>query len=423
MKSFLENKIFHYLILSFIIFGSLFPTIRLLVIGSRTSQSAIQFIFSASPEIFACLILAFMSISFIYCKNKIIFKPIDWIVLAFTLSNTIIGFIIAQDIIVSIYGFRMTYFPVLFYFVFRFCKPDDTSKSLRMIFYWFLFIGIVGIILYFLFYDLMLKMILLGSEGAAEYFIVRMTSIFWSPVVFSTFMSVAFLFFYFLFLTKEKWIYLLFIVILVFCIIMAMSRGAMISSLVAFFLLSLLIRNWKNILYSFLAITAIYLLATYVIASPGEISSWMANSTMETVEMKKGVTRVDLWVNAFKNFSEHPMGYGLGKAGHVAARFYGKTSQEADVYSTDGWFLKLMNETGVMGLISYFIMAVIYLILFLKKKVFRSKTTLLLFFFTMFIMVNVQNLVSNVLDFYLFSFLFWAMMGASVKLLYEPLEI
>ena len=85
-----------------------------------------------------------------------------------------------------------------------------------------------------------------------------------------------------------------------------------------------------------------------------DVFFFIASSTAETIMIKKGLSRVDLWLGAFNDFINNPMGYGLGKAGHVAVRFFGKLSNEAATYSTDGWYLKLANETGIWGLFSYF---------------------------------------------------------------------
>jgi hypothetical protein len=414
-----ETKIYAALILLFFIFATVFPTIRLLSIGHGGSASLFEFVISALPDIFAVVVIIFSFFAILKNRKEIHFRFFDWVLISFALSNVIIGFIIADDVLISLYGFRMTYFPVCFYFLFRFCNDDFSSRTLNKIFYWFFLVGAAGIILYVGFYDQMVYMLNLSQAELQMYFIVRMTSVFWTPVVFAAFMGTGFLYFCYRYFTTGKWYFLLLLMIMEICILMSMSRGSIIAAIFAFILLSLLVRNWKRSAITLVTIVAVFFMTTYYIASPGEVFWWIAGSTMDTFGLRKGVSRVDLWLKAFANFKDHPFGYGLGKAGHVAARFYNENSVDADVFSTDGWFLKILNETGIWGVASYLFLAASYLIICLKSKLLKNKTGLLLFFFTMFIMINIQNIVSNVLDFYLFTFLFWAMLGASVSMIYK----
>lgn len=414
-----DKKKYSFLILSFFVFATLFPTLRLLIIGNGASTTISQYLFSALPDIFALVVLAYVSVHLFKSKTSIKIKPLDWAVIFFWLTNVIIGFIISGNLIISAYGFRMTYFPLCFYVVFRFCNDDLTERTLHKVFRWLLLIGIIGIVLYTLFYDQMVYMIHLSQPEAAVYFVIRMTSLFWTPVVFSTVMSATLLYFTYYFYSKGKWHYFIYMTLLVFCIIMSVSRGAMIASLISFVLISALSRSWERSFYASLMIIAVYFTTSFYIASPGEFLRWITDSTMETVMLKKGVSRTELWFNAFSNFNSHPLGYGLGKAGHIAHRFYSEGSTRADIFSTDGWFLKLANETGLWGLISYFCLMILYLITVLKRKLYNYRHSLNILFFSIVVLVNVQNFVSNVLDFYMFSFLFWTIFGASVKLMYE----
>lgn len=414
-----EKKIYAALILLFFIFAAIFPTLRLLSIGTDVSGSLWEYAFSALPDIFAVVVLAFTFIHIIKNLKEISFRYFDWVVLFFAFSNVIIGFIVAGNFLISLYGFRMTYFPISFYFLFRFTNNNFSEKTLRKIFYVFLLVGLAGIVLYFGFYDQMLYMLTLSQEELQIYFIVRMTSIFWTPVVFAAFMATGFLYFCYQYFITGRWYFLAISLVFEICILMSLSRGAIVAAIFAFILLCILIRNWKRAAIALLTMVMIYLVTTSYIASPGEVFWWIAGSTVDTFGLKKGVSRVDLWLKAFANFRSHPFGYGLGKAGHVAARFYNETSAEADVFSTDGWLLKILNETGIWGIASYLLVVISYFYLCLKNKLLYNKSSMLIFYFIMVIMVNLQNVVSNVLDFYLFTFLFWAMLGTSVNIIYQ----
>ena len=251
-----------------------------------------------------------------------------------------------------------------------------------------------------------------------EYFIVRMSSILWSPVVFATFMMAALFYFFHRFLADEKWYWLLPFAFVCFCIIMSMSRGPMIISIFGLLLMTILYRK-KISLFPWLVLAGVYCFTAFIIASPGELSLWIFESASDTVGLKKGVTRVDLWINAFHNFQEHPFGMGLGKAGHVAARFFSQNTTQADVFSTDGWYLKTLNETGVWGLFSYLFFAAVFFIVIVKQMIHHKQKQLLFFIFSLFISINIQNMVSNVLDFYLFSFLYWGSLGLAANIIFN----
>lgn len=419
MKTLLfRNTPFFPLLVLFFVFATLFPSLRLLTIGSDTSASIAEYLFSILPEIFALIIvfLCFWHIRKNKISNKL--KTLDWLVIGFMLSNVIIGTIISQDLMLSAYGIRLTYFPMLFYFVFRFLDIKSLMGSLNLIFIWFFAVAIAGIILYFAFHDVMIWMMKIANPVLPEYFVVRMSSIFWSPVVFSTFMMVTTFYFFHRYLLDSKWIWLLFIAITSFCIIMSMSRGAMVISILGLILMTSLYWNWKSV-FPLLTIIGVYLFTAFIIASPGELSMWIFDSTADTVGLKKGTTRVDLWINAFQNFKDHPLGMGLGKAGHVAARFFDENSSGVSIYSTDGWFLKTLNETGIWGLFSYLVFAASFFFLMIKQIIHRRQKKLLLLLLTLFITINIQNMVSNVLDFYLFSFLYWGIIGLSANLVFN----
>jgi len=218
------NDIKYYrLIISFVIFCSLFITLRLLALGSAGSETVPQFIISTLPELFACIILTLL-----YFRRPSKFRLgnlilVDKIFLGFILLNILIGSIVSADLKMIIYGIRMTYFPMLFYFVLRFESRDFIYKTIHQIFVVLSFVGLAGLIIYFLFYDVMINMILMTGGEVGEYFITRMTSIFWTPVVFSTCMSAGFIYFLWKYLIKGENISLFHIAITWSCLLFSVS--------------------------------------------------------------------------------------------------------------------------------------------------------------------------------------------------------
>jgi hypothetical protein len=411
----IKNKIVNNSIFLFFIFGSLFLTFRLLLIGSKASDSITEYSISILPELFVLFILIYFLIPIVQKKTILKFNYFDWIVISYIFFNVLIGVSIAQNLKVSLYAIRMSYLPMLFYFYSSNYAFDiiDMKSLVDKIFKWLVVVGVIGLVLYFGFFDMMMAMILKTKSVASEYFIVRMTSIFWTPVLFGTFMTTSYLYFFYKSTQSNSILNYSFQAIIAICVFLSVTRGAIVILFIGLILLTIISRKWKPFLISLTIMTIVFISVAYYIATPAIFLDWIWHSTSETIGLKKGVTRVDLWIQAFSDFKDYPLGRGLGKAGHVAARFFDKSSVEASATSTDGWFLKLANETGVFGLFSYFVLS---LLLFISSIHYIRKFgyDFFSFLFVIFIVINIQNLVSNVLDFYLFSYLYWLLIGIMI---------
>ncbi len=411
----LNTKTLNKGILAYFIFASLFLTIRLLWIGSDASDSAGEFLISMLPELFVFGLTVYFLAWFFQHRESQQFHYLDWFIIVYIVSNVVLGTFLAHDLKLSLYAVRMSYLPMIFFFFTSFSdagKPE-LEKLVQWIFGLMIGIAVTGLVLYFCFYDAMIFMIQKTTAEVAQYFIVRMTSIFWTPVHFATFMSVTMLFFFYRSTKKISWQNLLIQAIIAACVFMSVTRGAMIVLVIGLIMLTCFSRNWKAFLYTLLVMTGAFLLVSFYISGPAEFLNWILTSASDTMGLKKGVTRVDLWLDAISSFKDRPFGQGLGKAGHVAARFFDENSTEASVASTDGWFLKLANETGIWGLITYLTISITIFVVSIKHML-KIGFGFYSFLFTVFIIVNIQNLVSNILDFYMFSYFYWLLIGIMV---------
>ncbi len=406
-------------IVAFFIFQSLFITFRILVIGSRDSSNAFEFFISSLPDLFALYIFALVLLN---GEGKISYKNfslLDKIIFGFIFSNIILGTFLAGNIMLSLYAIRMSYFPMIFYFIARFgIKADSDQFEIvtKKIVNWYIIIGIIGLILYFFMPEVMEYMTLKSGAIVLSGYIIRIGSVFWSPVVFASFMSVCAIYFYYKILQKDNiWYYLLFSLFWC-CLFLSVTRGAIITFFIGWVVLTIMYGKYRAFLKSTGFIAIVMIILWFVDPSVYKVSAFIAESSVETMMLTKGYSRVDLWIASFEDFIEKPMGYGLGKAGHVAVRFFGKLSKEAAVSSTDGWYLKLANETGLWGLLTYFTLIITFFIQSIKylRKI---KHSFFNFLFVIFLMVGVQNIVSNVNDFYSFSCLFWLIIGFSQNLI------
>jgi hypothetical protein len=410
LKKYLVNQ----QIFLFFVFCTFFPTLRLLLIGSEGSDSVYELAISLLPELFLLLIIFYFTTSFIRNKNEKL-ESIDWLIIIYIFYNIVIGTILAANLTVSIYAIRMTYLPMIFYFIFSLSlfKFYSTEILIDKIFKFMVFIGFLGIVLYFIFPGVMFYFLNLVSDEIGEYFIVRMTSVFWTPVLFGFLMSCSILYFCYRSFKVNSKIDYFYLTILFCALFFSVSRGALIASVLGILLLAILAKNWISFLKIVLLKIVVFIVVSFYVSNPKDFAYWLFNSSKQTVSLTEGVTRVELWKQAFVTAKENPFGLGLGKAGHVAERFFNLQSKNVSVTSTDGWFLKLLNETGFIGLIFYFGIST-YIFIEWLKYIRKNSFDLVFYLGVIFIIANMTNLVSNVLDFYLFSYLYWLLLGVLV---------
>nr|WP_294858222.1 O-antigen ligase family protein [uncultured Fluviicola sp.] len=404
-----KNQVF--LFFTILIF---FPTIRLLVLGS-SHASGIGVVFSVLPELLFSLILLFAFTQFWKTKDRTI-TLLDKLVLGYFLFNVIIGVYLAHDLKASIYGFRLSYFPMLAYFVgsFYWDRSVDIEKLFRGFFKILIVVAVIGFLLYFVFPDLHLyfhKMTTDKPMARAFGMIVRMTSILWTPVVFGVLMMTAFCYWaYNYFKTGNKWD-LLYTFVVTMAMMLSISRGPIIASVIGFLVLAVISRNIKRILVIFGLIALSVSMTFLVLMNRTSMLGWIVESSKETISLEKGNTRVDLWYEVASTLKHNPMGLGLGKAGHAAVQNFPPDTPGVSFASTDGWYFKLMIETGGIALALYLIMALFFFVAMIRY-VRRNSFDFVSFILTLFITIGFVNIVSNVLDFYLFSYLYWLILGA-----------
>ena len=168
------------------------------------------------------------------------------------------------------------------------------------------------------------------------------------------------------------------------------------------------IRKWKAGLRVLVLHVALFFLTLRMVGLSLDNFYWVFSSTKETLALNEKVSRVQLWKDTFHHLTNNPGGYGIGKSGWIAYRFLKGSKVESAYLATDGWYLKIANETGIFGLISF-----LFLFLFLLYRLFFSrKNGFSLVVLCLVTMVFLVNIVSNVLDYFLFNALFWFLVGA-----------
>ncbi|HEY1040584.1 MAG TPA: O-antigen ligase family protein, partial [Bacteroidia bacterium] len=275
-----------------------YPSIRLLTIGSDHAVG-LSLIVGLVPE---CLFLIICSYSLVFLfkdKNRKT-HLLDKLVIAYFLYNLLIGVYLSHDLRASLYGFRLTYLPMLAYFVgsYYWDKKIDIEGVLHGFFKILVLVAVIGLIIYFLFPEIHLYFHRLSSDKPivmAFKGFIRMTSILWTPVVFGMVMLAAFCYWAYRYLKTGNYFALLFALITVNTVFFSVSRGPMIASFVAFVLLLFLGKEqkfkWILIALVLLELTLFYLFVPQF----SQLMEWFFESSKQTATLEAANTRVSLW--------------------------------------------------------------------------------------------------------------------------------
>lgn len=115
----------------------------------------------------------------------------------------------------------------------------------------------------------------------------------------------------------------------------------------------------------------------------------------DTFDISMITSRSGQWKTAFDLFLEHPLGLGLGSAGH-------KTAAEGIYIVPDGNYFRILVETGIFGFLSF----VYFNIQGLKHSWKKEK-----YIFLIFIIFLLQAIGTNVFDLMYSSFVYWFLLG------------
>ena len=186
-------------------------------------------------------------------------------------------------------------------------------------------------------------------------------------------------------------------------LLLTMQRGAWIVgivSIIACMIISAILdkEGFKTIiLYSLLGIALVYVLIYFV-------DHYMSAGLLQHLEIRlRGLNfeamsrgRSDQASNAFSLFFQYPFGFGLGAAGNKASTYHLQVIP-------DGNLLRILVETGIIGMVSFIIMNVKAIYSGIKHKYYYMTVIVGLFL--------AHSIGSNVLDFYYGSFIYWYILG------------
>jgi O-antigen ligase len=396
-----------------IFFLTIFPSLRVLLIGKQNADEWFEYFVAALPDI---LILG--SFFYVFYQRKLnselfYLSKFDRILLIVIAVNIVIGCILSCDLKLILLGLRLSYIPMLFYFTARLIPSAEFKERIKYwlntIVLWFTCFTFVGLIIYYFFPDFEDFISSYIGANNGEYFIKRFNSIFYSPTVNGMFCCMSSLFYLIHGINKPTFKTSILMSINFWGLLLTVSRGGIIAFLLLLIISLFFYKKWKNSLLILTTLITVFFITLNSVGLTLNNFSWIFQSTSETFKLEEKVSRVQLWKQTFRDLTERPFGYGIGKSGWIAYRFLKDNKNEESAYmATDGWYLKLANETGLIGLISFIFLFVLIFYRFQK----HLKTSEDIFFiYTLFIAVVIINIVSNVLDYFLFNLLFWFLIG------------
>ncbi len=381
-------------------------------------------IFSVWQDI---LILALLGAGLWQLRKQLSFRitALDLVIAAW-LFWAVPSAINSGDFTLIVYGFRLTYLPVLLYFAMRLLPFRDLIEYRQLIDFILVVSGIVaisGILLYFVVPREVLQAWYAQNNFVQSYYqnILRMDSIFWTPVIFGSLMALAATLCFALLFSGEGgsskrsryfWGLLLFS----FCCLMSLSRGAWISEVVGVGIIAFLNRKSR---LGFLTIIGLIIGIGTLAAMIGSGSDDPFVKHVATIfdesELGTGqIPRSEQRLAGLRDISGNLLlGVGLGKTGYVAAWFEGSDPASAAIVA-DNWYIKLLQESGIIG----FSIFILYLFVFVVRTYRGSRDlspgpyrSLVLGVWAAFIGFCIQGYGSNVWDFYMLSSVYWILVG------------
>jgi len=412
-----------WLIVSFIVWGIIYPVARIEII-KRTGIPSPLLGSWYDVLTFATFVLTLLS-------NKVRLNA-DVVTIA-VLGILLLGLVSALNTLVSggsltlvLYGARMTYWPVVYYFVGRWL-PFSYRDIWR--FQWILVIvlgasALVGFLLSYVFREYWIKMVILNAESRewALYAIaraggLRMTGTLMDPILFGTLCAYGVVFSTSLMGRIRCQRQLLIVTVMAYLCLLGMlfslTRGAWVALLLSMISVLTLLRNprlWFNVFISAIVMGCIMIMISNHLDKELIVKTW------QQILEAKSIQREDMWEGVIHAVSKRPIGYGLGTVGHIGERFQNELPYFAPLI-TDGWYLKVLAEGGFPLLISFVFFQVAFLVrmFWLIRRTRDETLPFRVAVFSVFVGACVHSIVSNLWDLFMVAHLLWLIVGLGTR--------
>jgi len=387
---------------------SLFPTLRVLILGVDSSKNVLELMFSNIPELFFIFIVYLYKDDIVRNirsnkKNKLGF--IIYIIII--LSGIVVGYIKNEgQVLPIIYGYKLTYLPLLVLF-FPLSNSEIIKDNIDKIFSYFVYYTILSLVFHFLFNDFEKRVMIESGHLVPEYFIMRTGGFLLTPVPFSIIVSFSIIYFFVKLINeKQQLLHWLYLIILFLGLDYSVSRIGLLGVQIIIIYVSL---RTKNIFKGILVLMLFYLVNIIVFNEHKKFFSWLFFSTKQTVSLNKNVKRSSLWISTFNELKEnYLLGYGIGSAGAGAIKFFKDNPKKASINSTDCWYLKIFNELGIINALLLFV----FMFLMISKDLFKED---FVFSSSIFLLVFISAIFNNILDFFPLNVLIYFILKNPIK--------
>ena len=252
-----------------------------------------------------------------------------------------------------------------------------------------------------------------NQTDAMDY--IRFVSIFLTPNVCGSYLSIAFCILLYNFIKKEKIIYLIVGTFFLICIILTLSRGSWMFVLSAV-ALSFFFLRLKSFVGFFLVVLVAFI-SSFLIddfsfnqnVSMAEFAQMRMQSLFDA-NNASSYGRMSSWSSVVEMLIDSPSGLGIG----VATTAQISMGAVAQIGVIDGFWAKTIMETGILGLL-YCLMILGWTYNKIKNFFYMSQMNYGIL--PLFICTGcfVQSIGSNVLDFVCVAPWFWIFLGLTVK--------
>lgn len=338
--------------------------------------------------------------------------------------------ILAADDLVAIgYGLRQTYLPMVFFFAgMRLGGAwPDTERLWKSLIAMAAGSALIGLVLSFLLTDYWTGLFLRDAANSRDWGLqaiarergFRMTGAMLDPVVFGTISAWGAVFsLNALFVAKRGRQAALLTAALAVCLaatVLSLSRGAWLGAGLGALVAFLVNPSWlvSRKFAGFVLLIAVAVMS----AGDGEQAGTTLTvlNTIEKTLSEGNVQREGQFDGVLDNLPARPFGHGLGRAGHVGERFsVDGMTPEGYPHITDGWYLKLLAEGGVLLFLAFGLF-LLTLLLVLARRALATREPRQRAFLSALLGIHcatlVQAAVSNVWDLYFLSQLLWLLAG------------
>ena len=334
----------------------------------------------------------------------------------------------------AIKGVHLNVVPIfLVYIIYssNYIKVEAIRSFIRMSINIGMVVSIIGLYFYVIKPDIFGSLLLIFSQQESSKYLQvlnysRMVGTFLSPNVFGSYMAISLL------ITineiintrKNRLLFLNITATVTFltCLILSLSRGAWAFAVVGIFILIISNKTKLNIskIKLLISIITVIMIAGLIISLlDGEVADYSFYRLISLFDgSSSAYGRVDNWAQAIDSLSSNIFGFGLGVGG-INLAYNTELAQSLGVNVVDGYYVKLVVETGIVGmfLFSMFLFLEIHSLLKAIKKYKSKNRDIYVLTLAIFGGFLAQSFGSNPLDYVNIAPFLWIYLGFSMKLL------